>query len=101
MNSISNGALFAVIQAAVPHDMQGRVMSILISGATAASPIGLAIAGPLADRYGVPLWYVLAGVLMAAVSLLFLAVPGFLRFAERHPQGTTSTAGDEPPTAAV
>ncbi|MDD5645776.1 MAG: MFS transporter [Candidatus Bipolaricaulis sp.] len=99
MNSISNGALFAVIQAAVPHDMQGRVMSILISGATAASPIGLAIAGPLADRYGVPLWYVLAGALMAVVSLLFFAVPGLLRFAERDPQGEARAPDDDSPQA--
>jgi len=100
MNSISNGALTAVIQAAVPHEMQGRVMSILISGATAASPLGLAAAGPLADRFGVPLWYVLAGAVMVAVSLLFFAVPGFLHLGERVPPDSDAPAPGTPQSPA-
>jgi DHA3 family macrolide efflux protein-like MFS transporter len=100
MNSISNGALTAVIQAAVPHEMQGRVMSILISGATAASPLGLAAAGPLADRFGVPLWYVLAGAVMVAVSPLFFAVPGFLHLGERVPPDSDAPAPGTPQSPA-
>jgi MFS transporter, DHA3 family, macrolide efflux protein len=80
MNPICNGALFAAIQARVPHGMQGRVLSLLSSGAAAASPLGLLAAGPLADRFGVPIWYVVAGAVMVAVSLIVSAVPGVLRF---------------------
>lgn len=79
-NPICNGALFAAIQARVPHGMQGRVLSLLSSGAAAASPLGLLAAGPLADRFGVPIWYVIAGAVMVAVSLIVSAVPGVLRF---------------------
>jgi len=79
-NPICNGALFAAIQARVPHGMQGRVLSLLSSGAAAASPLGLLAAGPLADRFGVPIWYVVAGAVMVAVSLIVSAVPGVLRF---------------------
>ncbi len=79
-NPICNGALFAAIQARVPHGMQGRVLSLLSSGAAAASPLGLLAAGPLADRFGVPIWYVIAGAVMVAVSLILSAVPGVLRF---------------------
>jgi len=79
-NPICNGALIAAIQARVPHGMQGRVLSLLSSGAAAASPLGLLAAGPLADRFGVPIWYVIAGAVMVAVSLILSAVPGVLRF---------------------
>jgi len=79
-NPICNGALIAAIQARVPHGMQGRVLSLLSSGAAAASPLGLLAAGPLADRFGVPIWYVIAGAVMVAVSLIVSAVPGVLRF---------------------
>ena len=97
MNPICNGALFAAIQARVPHEMQGRVLSLLASGAAAASPLGLVVAGPLADRFGVPIWYVVAGVVMVAVTLVVTAVPGVLRFETgRGPQGDAAPAPGTP-----
>jgi len=35
-----------------------------------SSPLGLAIAGPLSDRFGIQIWYIIAGILCL---LLFLA----------------------------
>ncbi len=101
MNPICNGALFAAIQARVPHEMQGRVLSLLSSGAAAASPLGLLAAGPLADRFGVSIWYVVAGAVMAAVSLAVTAIPGVLRFeTERVPQEDAAPMdGPLPPPA--
>ena len=52
MNPITNGPLFAVIQAKVAPDMQGRVFTVMMSASSAMSPLGLAIAGPVADRLG-------------------------------------------------
>jgi DHA3 family macrolide efflux protein-like MFS transporter len=83
MNPICNGALFAIVQSTVPHEMQGRVMSLLISGATAAAPLGLAVAGPLADRYSIGLWFLVAGLAMLAVSLLTLLTPAFFQIEKR------------------
>lgn len=102
VNPICNGALFAAIQAKVTHEMQGRVLSLLASGAAAASPLGLLVAGPLADRFGVPIWYVVAGAVMVAVSLLVTAVPGVLRFeTDRSPEGDAASPADGPSVAST
>jgi DHA3 family macrolide efflux protein-like MFS transporter len=64
------GSIMAIFQAYVPADMQGRVFTLLMSAVSLMAPVGLAIGGPLADAFGVPIVYVLAGVgalLMAAV----------------------------------
>jgi len=63
MNPLTNGPFFAILQAVVPPEMQGRVFTALMSVSMGISPIGLAMAGPLADRFGVPLWYVLGAII--------------------------------------
>jgi DHA3 family macrolide efflux protein-like MFS transporter len=85
MSPICDGALLAILQSTVPHEMQGRVLSLLMSGAKAAAPLGLAVAGPVADRFGIPIWYAIAGLVMVAGSLLVFVVPGVLRI-----EGTSS-----------
>jgi DHA3 family macrolide efflux protein-like MFS transporter len=53
--------------------MQGRFFTVLMSISQAATPVGLLIAGPLSDRFGVQLWFLLASVailIMCAVMLL-------------------------------
>lgn len=74
MSSVFNGASMAVLQAAVPPEMQGRVFSINWSLVTAMAPIGLAIAGPLADQVSAPLWFWGAGLGQIAIGVgAFLA----------------------------
>ncbi len=70
MNPICTGSLFAIVQSTVPHEMQGRIMSLLISLSSLAAPLGLAVAGPLADRYGIGIWFLVAGVVMIAVAVV-------------------------------
>jgi len=50
---LTNGPLLAVVQAVVAPDMQGRVFSLINSVSTGMTPLGLAIAGPVADALGV------------------------------------------------
>jgi len=47
------------MQATVAPEMQGRVFSLIQAGATAMTPIGLLIGGPVADRFGVQSWFLL------------------------------------------
>jgi DHA3 family macrolide efflux protein-like MFS transporter len=79
MNPIANGALFAVLQTIVPAEMQGRVFTLLQSAAGAMIPLGLAIAGPLADVLSVQTWFLVAGVTMAIMGLGALFVPAITR----------------------
>jgi len=53
--------------------MQGRVFSLLISVSQGLAPLGLIVAGPFADAYGVSLWYVFTGV-----SILLMGTAGLL-----------------------
>jgi MFS transporter, DHA3 family, macrolide efflux protein len=67
--------LFAIVQSTVPHEMQGRIMSLLISLSSLAAPLGLAVAGPLADRYGIGIWFLIAGIVMVAVAVACAIAP--------------------------
>ncbi len=85
---IINGPIHAVMQAVVAPEMQGRVFMLLGSAATAMMPIGLLIAGPVADRYGVQVWFLLGGFVTIAVGLTGIFLPA-LRDLELHNAGQT------------
>jgi DHA3 family macrolide efflux protein-like MFS transporter len=73
--SMLNGALMAVMQTAIPADMQGRVFALLGSGAMAMTPLGLAVGGPTADLLGPQIWYVMAGLVSALLGIAVSFVP--------------------------
>jgi DHA3 family macrolide efflux protein-like MFS transporter len=79
MNPIANGSLIAVLQVIVPAEMQGRVFTLLQSAAGAMIPLGLIIAGPVAEARGVQIWFLVAGVAMAAMGIGALFVPAITR----------------------
>jgi len=65
-NPIVNGPFFAILQDVVDPKLQGRVFTVIGSLSAAASPLGMAFAGPAADRWRVQVWFILGG----GVSLL-------------------------------
>jgi MFS transporter, DHA3 family, macrolide efflux protein len=69
-----DGPFLAILQANVSPEYQGRVMTMTSSLLWITTPIGLAIAGPVSDRFGIQIWYLLAGVLclLGMVSGLLL-----------------------------
>jgi len=74
-----DGPLFAVVQTIVAPEMQGRVFTLMISAAGAMSPLGLIVAGPLADTYGVQSWYVVGGIFTGLIGLIAFFVPAIVR----------------------
>jgi DHA3 family macrolide efflux protein-like MFS transporter len=68
MEPIANGSFMATLQASVPAAMQGRVFSLLGSATQAAVPFGLALAGPLSDRFGIRLWFLIGGIAYLIVA---------------------------------
>jgi MFS transporter, DHA3 family, macrolide efflux protein len=77
MNPLTMGPFFAVIQSTVEPDMQARIFSLMSSIGGGMAPIGLIIAGPVADRVGIQSWFLLGGslcILMAAAGLFIPAV---------------------------
>lgn len=75
MNVMMNGPAFALLQTIVQADMQGRVMSLIISLANAMTPLGLALAGPLAEFTGVRSWFIVTSVVFALSGIYFLLNP--------------------------
>ena len=74
---VFNVSLLTILQTVVPMQMQGRVNSVLNTLATAAMPIGMLIAGPLAEYIGTSnlfLACVILGVTILTISWLFTDV---------------------------
>jgi len=84
MNPMANGPLFATLQSTVAPEMQGRVMSLIGSGAAAMMPLSLLIAGPLADALGVRVWYVVGGLACAAIGLAAFTIPAIMNVDENR-----------------
>jgi DHA3 family macrolide efflux protein-like MFS transporter len=75
MNVLMNGPAFALLQSVVDADMQGRVLSLVISLANAMTPIGLMIAGPLADKTGVNVMFIFASLVFVISGVFALINP--------------------------
>jgi MFS transporter, DHA3 family, macrolide efflux protein len=76
---ITNGSYGATLQAVIAPEMQGRVFAFILSAAMLVSPLGLMIAGPIADAFGIQLWFWIAGsvcVVMGAFGFLLPEVMG-------------------------
>lgn len=84
MNTFANGPFFAILQSTVPPEMQGRVFTVLMSVSMAAAPIGLALAGPLADWLGVQSWYLLSALICEGIVGWIMLNPSILQFEEKQ-----------------
>jgi len=79
-NPITNGPLLASVQAVVAPEMQGRVFTLIQSLASGMSPLGLIIAGPVADKFGVQSWFILGGSITLVMAVCMLFIPAVMNF---------------------
>jgi len=82
MQPIANGSITAALQASTPPDMQGRLFSLVGACASAMMPIGLAIAGPLSDRFGANTWFLVGGGAAVVLGAAGLFIPSILSLEE-------------------
>lgn len=75
MQALVNGPLQAVFQATIEPAMQGRVMTLISSLAAGMAPLGLLIAGPVADLVGVRVWYLVGSLVTAGIGLAGWVLP--------------------------
>lgn len=68
--NVLNIPFTAYIQETVPFEAQGRAFSLIGSLMSLAMPVGLVIAGPVAERHGVPVWFVVSGIVSIIVTTL-------------------------------
>lgn len=93
-NPIINGPFFAIIQDVVDPQIQGRVFTVIMSLSGLASPLGMAIAGPLSDRFGVQLWFLLGGIVSLLMGLGLPAIPAVMHLEDHGREKADRGVGD-------
>jgi H+ antiporter protein len=74
-----------VMQTRAPQHMRGRVVGVMGSLAYAAGPLGLVLAGPLADAAGLKTTFLALSLPMVVLGLIALRLPS-LRDLDRAPE---------------
>ncbi|UCC17390.1 MAG: MFS transporter, partial [Dehalococcoidales bacterium] len=87
--AMANGPLTAIFQSVIPHDIQGRVFTIIGAISAAAAPLGLAIAGPLADAIGIRSIYYIAGIGTFITGIVFIFIPAVMNLEKYKPEEST------------
>jgi MFS family permease len=77
----------AVMQQLIPANVLSRVTAYDWLISTIAMPVGYVLAGPVAQRVGIPATLVAAAIILAAPSFAIVLLPG-VRRVRRTPQGT-------------
>ncbi|MFW9967819.1 MAG: MFS transporter [Candidatus Thorarchaeota archaeon] len=70
MVPMASGSIMAILQAIVPKEMQGRVFSVVISLSPLMAPIGLALAGLIAEVFGASIWYLISGIVILMIGVV-------------------------------
>lgn len=78
MNPLINGPFMAIMQASIPPEIQGRVLTLVQSLTVAMMPVGLAFAGPVADLIGVRTWFIFAGLVMSVMGAICFFIPAII-----------------------
>lgn len=83
MNPLINGPFFAIVQSVVPPELHGRVFSVIMSVSGMAAPVGIAIAGPLSDAFGVQVWFLVGGFTSLLMGVGCRAIPAIMRLEDQ------------------
>jgi len=86
MNSICNGSIIAIFQAVIAPEMQGRVFTLTGSLTSGMMPLSMVVAGPVADAFGVSIWYVMSGIFSVLVCIVGFFVPAVMHLEETAPK---------------
>jgi DHA3 family macrolide efflux protein-like MFS transporter len=101
MQVMTNGPILAIMQATVAPDMQGRVFSLITALATGISPIGLIVAGPMADAFGPRSWFVVAGVVGILMGVAGFFIPALVHMEDQAAQTLAAVTARPPAQAPV
>lgn len=65
----------AMFQTLIDPSKLGRVMSLYMTLSMLVAPVGLLLAGPLAEKTGVATWFAISGALIVLCAFVALALP--------------------------
>jgi DHA3 family macrolide efflux protein-like MFS transporter len=80
--AMTDGPILAVLQDVIAPEMQGRVFTLFGSLVKAMTPIGLIIAGPVADIFGVQTWFIMGGIVTGLLGLMGFFLPAVTNIGE-------------------
>jgi DHA3 family macrolide efflux protein-like MFS transporter len=83
MTPMTMGPFFALIQSTVEPDMQARIFSLLNSVGTGVVPLGLLIAGQVADRVVIQAWFLLGGILCIVMAVTGFFIPAVINMEKK------------------
>ena len=101
MSSSSDSPLTAIFQGGAACEAYRDRSRLLGSGSAAMMPLGLAIAGPMAEVIGVRAWFLIGGaitLLIAFVCMFVPAVRNIERERDDHPNPEEAPAGQQAAT---
>jgi len=75
LNPIANGPFMAIMQAVVAPEMQGRFFTVMMTMSQGMVPLGLLLAGPVADAFGVQIWFLIGAIGLLVISAIFFFTP--------------------------
>ncbi|MGE5379252.1 MAG: MFS transporter [Candidatus Saccharibacteria bacterium] len=81
--AIINGTTMAVLQKGIRPDMQGRVFALISAISAGMSPLGLILAGPIAEILGIQFWFVAGGLVMIVMGAGSFFLPYVMRLEDR------------------
>jgi MFS transporter, DHA3 family, macrolide efflux protein len=81
--SICDAPLIAIFQSVIDKDIQGRVFSLIGSVSAAMTPLGLAVAGPVADSIGTRFLLYAAGAAIIFTGIACICIPSIMNL-EKH-----------------
>jgi DHA3 family macrolide efflux protein-like MFS transporter len=91
----ANGPIQAILQATIAADYQGRVFTLMASLAGAMMPLGLLVAAPIAEMFGVRSWYVTGGLVCLAMGIAGFFIPSLMRIEESGEARAPETGGGD------
>jgi DHA3 family macrolide efflux protein-like MFS transporter len=82
MFPVALGPIRAIYQSSVRTEMQGRFLTLNDAVVRATSPLGLAVAGPVADAFGIRILWVIAGIALVGLAVTRVLTPAILHLGE-------------------
>ncbi len=79
-----DGPIMAIFQGTISPEMQGRVLTLVISLGSMTSPLGLAVAGPVTDLLGIRIWYLAAGLLCGGMGVASFFAPAIVNIEQNN-----------------
>ena len=93
MNPIANGPISAIFQSVIEPDMQGRAFTLIGTACGAMAPVGMAIAGPVADALGIQSWFVIGGAACVVMAAYGVFSPALMGIEDDHRAQREGTSG--------